>query len=355
MYLTPLEGLPHPDSFLSQSNTTMPNSKLIVVVGVTGNQGSAVANTFLGIPGWRIRGITRNPSSNAAQAWIAKGVEIVQADLDNIHSLERAFSGASTIFAVTDFWAQFFDPASFPKAQQAGVSINEFARQREISQGMNMAVAASSQAVHSTLTHYVFSSLSDSKAWSKGKYIHNYHFDGKAAVTARIRAELPALAAKMSIVQVGMYASNWKNSLGQPLKQDDGSFLVPIPAGGEKRLPWVVADRDTGVFVRALVEQAPGRTVLGYSRMATWSEFWTLWGEVQGVKVQFKEVGLDEYFGPLPEPARLEFQDSLLFITEFGYTGGDPEVLDLADLDPRAKTTDLLDYIKTEDWSPLLG
>ncbi|WQF90308.1 Putative NmrA-like domain, NAD(P)-binding domain superfamily [Colletotrichum destructivum] len=132
----------------------MSNTKLIVVVGITGNQGSSVANSFLHIPGWRIRGITRNPTSTSAETWVSKGVELVQADLDDLNSLERVFSGASAIFAVTNFWSHFFDPANGPKAQKAGVSINEFAYQREITQGMNMALAASSSTVLSTLTHY---------------------------------------------------------------------------------------------------------------------------------------------------------------------------------------------------------
>ncbi|KAM0330567.1 hypothetical protein ACHAQA_003514 [Verticillium albo-atrum] len=332
----------------------MSESKLIVVVGITGKQGSSVANTFLKLAGWRVRGITRSPSSAAAEAWRSKGAEIVQADLDDIQSLERAFSGASSIFTVTNFWAHFFDPANYPKAQQAGVSINEFACQRETTQGMNMAFAANSAAVLPTLTHYVFSSLSDTKAWSKGKYTQNFHFDGKAAVETRIRAELPALSAKLSTVQVGMYASNWKSSIGRPVKQDDGSFAILIPEGKQQQLPWVVVEKDTGIFVKALVEKPAGRSVLAYSQMATWSEFWTLWAEVIGVKVQVKEAGLAEYFEPLPEPARAEFQDSLLYILEFGYTGGDPEVVSLADLDSLAKVTNLKTYFETEEWSSLL-
>ncbi|KAF7592358.1 hypothetical protein BBP40_000341 [Aspergillus hancockii] len=331
----------------------MYNSKLLVVVGITGNQGSSVANSFLDYPGWQIRGITRNLTSPVAQAWISKGAEVVKADLDDIASLERAFHGATAIFAVTDFWTHFFNPENVAKAQKAGVSINEYACKRETAQGMNMALAANSPSVLSTLTHFVFSTLSDTKRWSHGKYTWNYHFDGKAAVVERIRDELPNLAAKLSTVQIGMYVTNWKMGIGCPKKQEDGSFLVSVPPGAEHPLPWVITQRDTGIFVKALLEQLPGKHVLGYSEMATWHEFWALWAEIQGVRVEIKEVGFDEYFAAFPEAARREMQDSLMYVTEFGYSGGDPEICTLRDLAPAAKVTSLREFIEAEDWSAL--
>ncbi|KAH7069710.1 hypothetical protein BKA63DRAFT_579897 [Paraphoma chrysanthemicola] len=332
----------------------MADSNLLVVVGITGNQGSSVAASLLNVPGWRIRGITRNPTSSTAQAWHSKGVEIIKADLNDIASLELGFSGASAIFAVTDFWSHFRDPANTQKAKEAGLSVNEYARNLEIAQGMNMALAASGPAVLSTLTHYIFSTLSDTKRWSQGKYTWNFHFDGKASITQRIQAELPVLAAKLSTIQVGIYTTNWKLGMGQPLKQSDGSFLVPVPAGDNVQVPWIVVGCDTGVFVKALLQHAPGKHVLGFSEMASYGEFWKLWAEIQGVKAEIMELPLDEHFKRLPEPMRKEIQESLCYIREFGYTGGDPKVVTLADLEPGAKTTSLKEYIATEDWSSIL-
>ncbi|KAH6988695.1 hypothetical protein EDB80DRAFT_730717 [Ilyonectria destructans] len=329
----------------------MSSSKLLVIVGITGNQGSAVANTFLNTPGWHIRGITRDPSSAAALAWTAKGIELVKATLDDISSLEHAFSGATAIFAVTDFWVHYYNPANIPKATEAGVSMNEYARDLETAHGMNVALAASSPAVSSTLTHYIFSTLSDTTGRSKGKYTSNFHFDSKAAVTLRIQKELPGLAAKLSTVQVGMYADNWKRGIGRTQQQSDGSLLVYIPEGDATPIPWVVAHRDTGVFVKALLQHEPGKHVLGCSEMTTFREFWGLWADIKGVKVEMPEVPLGEYLKPLPEPMRKEMYDSLSYIWEFGYTGGDPEVRLLADLAPEAKTTSMREYIETEDWS----
>lgn len=68
-------------------------------------QGSSVANHFLKEAGWQVRGISRDPSSQKAKAWAKKGVEVVQADLDDVISLEQAFTGSTAIFVVTDYVA----------------------------------------------------------------------------------------------------------------------------------------------------------------------------------------------------------------------------------------------------------
>ncbi|KAI9041080.1 putative hscarg dehydrogenase [Aspergillus affinis] len=86
------------------------SSKLIVVLGATGNQGGSVIKSFIKDPAWRIRALTRNTSSASAQALRESGVEVVQANLDDPSSLEAAFQDANAIFAVTDFWNSFANP-----------------------------------------------------------------------------------------------------------------------------------------------------------------------------------------------------------------------------------------------------
>lgn len=81
------------------------NKPLVVIVGVTGNQGGSVARTLLSIHKYRLRGLTRDPSKSSAKALQEQGVEIVKADIGNREDLCRAFQGAYVVFAVTDFWA----------------------------------------------------------------------------------------------------------------------------------------------------------------------------------------------------------------------------------------------------------
>lgn len=99
--------------------------KLLVIIGITGNQGGSVASTFLSDPTYRIRGISRNPSSPRAIALSNQGIEFVKADLHDVNSLEKAFQGANLIFSVTDYWEPFF--AQRAVALEKGRGVREWA------------------------------------------------------------------------------------------------------------------------------------------------------------------------------------------------------------------------------------
>lgn len=135
---------------------------------------------------------------------------MVRAELDDIQSLVEAFDGAHAIYAVTDFWAPFFDPANAAKAKAAGQTPNEYAFDIEVRRGLNIAEAAAEPRVLQTLDRFIFSTLADVKKWSGGKYTWVYHFDSKAKVTEHVRAHMPELAKQMSTLQIGEYATNWK-------------------------------------------------------------------------------------------------------------------------------------------------
>ena len=57
--------------------------------------------------GFAVRAITRDPSKDKAKALAAAGAEVVQADLDDVESLKKAFAGAHGVFGVTNFWEHF--------------------------------------------------------------------------------------------------------------------------------------------------------------------------------------------------------------------------------------------------------
>ena len=67
----------------------MANDKTILVTGATGKQGGAVARQ-LPQRGLRVRAMTRKPDSDAREALAALGAEVVEGDLDDAASLERA-------------------------------------------------------------------------------------------------------------------------------------------------------------------------------------------------------------------------------------------------------------------------
>lgn len=68
---------------------------MFVVVGATGNTGSAVVKTLLGKK-QPVRIVVR--STEKGSTWEAKGAEVVVASLDDVSALAKAFEGATGIY-----------------------------------------------------------------------------------------------------------------------------------------------------------------------------------------------------------------------------------------------------------------
>ena len=130
---------------------------------------------------------------------------MVQGDLNQVSSIRAAFEGANAIYAVTDFWAPFWNPSTKEKLPP-GQLLNQYCYDLEVQQGKNLADAAANV---KTLERYVYSALTSFKERSKGKYTWVYHFDSKAKVVDYVTKNLSKLAAKMSVVQIGLYATHW--------------------------------------------------------------------------------------------------------------------------------------------------
>src|SRR6202790_1410629 len=77
----------------------MANDRTILITGVTGQQGGAVAQALRGT-GFHLRGLTRKPESERAAALAHQGIEIVKGDLDDEATLGRALAGPWGVFGV---------------------------------------------------------------------------------------------------------------------------------------------------------------------------------------------------------------------------------------------------------------
>ncbi|HET9401872.1 MAG TPA: NmrA/HSCARG family protein [Candidatus Acidoferrales bacterium] len=77
----------------------MAKVRKILITGVTGNQGGAVARALQGTE-FQLRGLTRKPDSAQASGLARQGVEIIKGDLDDEATLRRALTGAWGVFAV---------------------------------------------------------------------------------------------------------------------------------------------------------------------------------------------------------------------------------------------------------------
>ena len=132
-------------------------SKTILITGVTGNQGGAVAQALQG-SGFRLRGLTRKPESERAAALARQGVDVVKGDLDDEATLRRALAGAWGVFGVQNSW-------------EAGV-------EREEAQGKRLATLAREAGVE----HYVYTSVG-----SAHKRTGVPHFDNKWRIEETVR------------------------------------------------------------------------------------------------------------------------------------------------------------------------
>jgi NAD(P)-dependent dehydrogenase (short-subunit alcohol dehydrogenase family) len=169
------------------------NVKVIAVTGATGCQGGGVVNIMKKTPGWRVRAVTRNPESEAAKRLVKEGIEVIQADFDDEASLRAAFDGVHAVFAVTNWWESLFQG----KTQHECGEIEE-------RHGMNLARAVASSR---TVEHYIWSTCPSAKRRFWGK-MEVPHMDFKANVDARIKAELPCLAAITTYLYLGYYPQN---------------------------------------------------------------------------------------------------------------------------------------------------
>src|SRR5687767_8990182 len=75
------------------------DSRAIVVTGATGHQGGAVARHLLRA-GWRVRALTRDPTSGKARALAALGAEVAKGDMGDPASLRPVFAGAYGVYSV---------------------------------------------------------------------------------------------------------------------------------------------------------------------------------------------------------------------------------------------------------------
>jgi len=187
-------------------------SKLLVVGGATGAQGRATIKYFQQHePSWHIRGLTRTSQSKAALALADSGVEIAEADLNDVESLKSAFKGANYIFGYTDFAGIVKGPEVMGRfeAGELAAPIGAESYKIELQQGKNIADAA---ATVPELDRLVFSALPGVKQLSDGKFTQVFHFDAKAEAFEYMLS-IPALKGKASAVQMGAFVTNAINGL----------------------------------------------------------------------------------------------------------------------------------------------
>ena len=260
----------------------MPDKKVIAVVGATGAQGGGLVYAILNDPdaGFTARAVTRKVDSDKAKSLSAKGAEVVQADLDDVESLKRAFKGAYGAYCVTNYW-------------------EHLSPEKEMAQAKNLANAAKAAGV----SHVIWSTLEDTRNWIPltndsmptlmGKY-KVPHFDSKGASDKFFEeAGVPA-----TFMMASFYWDNFIYFGMGPQKGPDGRLAITFPLG-DKKLAGISVD-DIGKCAYGIFKSGDkyiGKTIGIAGEHLTGSEMAEKISRALGKEVHYNSVPPEVYRG----------------------------------------------------------
>jgi uncharacterized protein YbjT (DUF2867 family) len=254
----------------------MGEKRIITVLGATGSQGGSVVRAIAADPtgGFVARAVTRNKGK--AEEFLALGIEVVEADLDDEASLRRAFDGAHGAFVVTNWW----EP---PTADSVWTSRTE----REQGQAGNAARAAAATG----LRHVIWSTLADTRPYlpDAPRQEAGYtvpHADGKAEANAFfLDAGVPT-----TFVTAPMYYESLF-TLNAPRRAEDGTIVLAMPIGSAQVVSGTVEDVGRTVYaIFGRGDTLVGRTVPIASDLCTGEDFAAGIAEALGEPVRYVPV-----------------------------------------------------------------
>lgn len=203
----------------------MNDKKVIVIVGATGAQGGGLVRAIQNDKQseFSVRALTRNPSSDKAKKIAEEGGSVIEANLDDYDSLEKAFLGAYGAFCVTNFW-------------------ENLSPEKELQQARNLAEAAKAAG----LKHVIWSTLEDTRRFVPleddrmptlmGKY-KVPHFDAKGEANHFfIDSNVPT-----TFLHTSFYWDNLIHFGMGPQKGEDGNLYFTLPMGN-KKLPGIAVE-----------------------------------------------------------------------------------------------------------------
>lgn len=288
-------------------STERTQDKLIVVAGATGRQGGAVARHLLA-KGFKVRALTRNAASPAAERLASAGAEVMKASLDDPRSVASAMAGAHGVYSVQNFW-------------EAGV-------EREIAQAKIVADAARAAEVR----HFVYASVGSA---ARGSGVE--HFESKFVVEDYVRGlGLPATFVRPSCFMENYYIPEVEVAL---LK---GSLLDPVR--GDKPFQLIAVD-DIGAFAAlafARPEEFIGQEVDLAGAELTNPEAAAIFARVMDRPIAFKKIP--------PLVIRLFMAEMRPMFTWFNEGGFKADVAGVRSRYPQIRWKGLEDWLLHEGW-----
>ncbi len=236
----------------------MEDGRLVLVIGATGQQGGAVARRLLQ-RGFAVRAFTRDAEKPAAKELANLGAEVVDGDLEDRPSLDRALGGVNGVFSVQNFW-------------EAGY-------EREVRQGKGLADAAKAAGV----AHFVYSSVG-----SAHRETSIPHFESKWEVEEHVRE----IGLPYTVLRPVFFMQNWGmmgdmvlgGTLAQPLDPDKPFQQVAV--------------EDIGAFAALAFENPDtwiGREVDLAGDERTMPEIAEAFSQVTGREVNYYQVPWDQF------------------------------------------------------------
>ena len=283
-------------------------NKTLLVTGATGRQGGAVIRHMLG-KGWKLRALTRSPNSRVAQELTRQGVEVVQGDLEDPASLERATRGGHGVYSVQDFWS--------------------VGAKREVDQGKNLAEAAKKAGVE----HFVYSSVGGAERNSGID-----HWESKWEIEKHIRkVGLPATILRPAAFMENYYIDQVEIGI---LK---GKLADPIRADKPYQ---TIASEDIGAFAALAFERAS--EFIGLELEIAGSEL----TNPEAAQVFSRVLGKPVKFRKLPMPmVRLvldkEFYQMFRWFNEAGFKA---DIASLRRRYPEVHLQTLEEWLRNEGW-----
>jgi len=282
-------------------------TKLIAVVGATGNQGGGLVRAILADTSgeYAVRALTRNPDSAKGKALAAAGAEVVAADLDDEASMRAAFDGAYGAFVVTDYWVQRTDEEEAARTRA----------EMELAQAETAARAARDAGVQ----HLVWSTLEDTRLFFAGRDDVPSLDDGRYKVPHfDAKGEADELFTKYGVpttfLRTTFYFDAFTTTM-PPTRNADGVLTITFPMG-DQRLSGVASD-DIGRSALAVFKHPDliGDTVSIAGDHLTGDEYAAALTDAIGEQVVYHAPTLEEY-RTYPFPMAVEMANMFQFYKE---------------------------------------
>ena len=258
----------------------MISRETIAIVGATGAQGGGLARALLEDRDgpFQARALTRNSGSDRARELARLGAGVVEADLDDVQSLKKAFRGAYGAWCVTNFW-------------------EHHSPERELRQAANLAEAAE----HARLRHVIWSTLEDTRKWvpldddRMPTLMGHYkvpHFDAKGEADGFFRER----GVPTTFLLTSFYWDNLIHLGAGPERGADGRLAITFPLG-DARLPGI-ASEDIGACGYAIFKDPDryvGQTLGIAGEHPTGNEMAAALTEALGEPVRYDDVSPEIY------------------------------------------------------------